>query len=310
MINGVLNVYKEAGYTSHDVVAKLRGILRQKKIGHTGTLDPDATGVLPVCLGKATKLCDLIGDWDKTYRAVLLLGRETDTEDLSGKILRESEVKISPTEISEILLSYEGSYDQIPPMYSAKKQKGKKLYELARQGIVVERQPSRVYIHDIQIQSVHLPYVEFEVTCSKGTYIRSLCRDVGQKAGCGGCMASLVRTRVSDFSLKDAMTLSQLETLYQEDALMDYVRPIDSIFPDYPFLTVEAGGNRLLMNGNSIPWEYVTIQTRECRKTMASPEEMSSCFRVYDHEGHFIGLYRKSEQEGLLKPEKLFFDIE
>ena len=121
MINGILNVHKEAGYTSHDVVAKLRGILRQKKIGHTGTLDPDATGVLPVCLGKATKLCDLIGDWDKTYRAVLLLGRETDTEDLSGKILRESEVEISPSEISRILLSFVGSYDQVPPMYSAKK---------------------------------------------------------------------------------------------------------------------------------------------------------------------------------------------
>lgn len=310
MINGVLNVYKEAGYTSHDVVAKLRGILRQKKIGHTGTLDPDATGVLPVCLGKATKLCDLIGDWDKTYRAVLLLGRETDTEDLSGKVLGESEVKISPTEISEILLSFIGSYDQIPPMYSAKKQKGKKLYELARQGIVVERQPSRVYIHDIQIQSVHLPYVEFEVTCSKGTYIRSLCRDVGQKAGCGGCMASLVRTRVSDFALKDAMTLSRIETLYREEALTDHIRPIDSIFPDYPSLTVAAGGNRLLMNGNSIPLEYVTEQTREFLKGKACPGDMSSCFRVYDHVGHFIGLYGKSEQEELLKPDKLFFDIE
>lgn len=299
MINGILNVYKEAGYTSHDVVAKLRGILRQKKIGHTGTLDPDATGVLPVCLGKATKLCDLIGDWDKTYRAQLLLGRETDTEDLSGKVLREAAVEISPSEISRILLSFVGPYDQIPPMYSAKKQKGKKLYELARQGIVVERKPSRVVIHHIQILSVNLPYVDFEVTCSKGTYIRSLCRDVGQEAGCGACMASLVRTRVSDFSLKDALTLSQIESLQNEGLLGEHLHSIDSIFPSYPSLTVKAEGNRLLMNGNSIPPELVTGLT----------DEMYPCFRVYDHEGHFIGLYEKTEQEGLLKPEKLFFDL-
>ncbi len=309
MINGILNVHKEAGYTSHDVVAKLRGILRQKKIGHTGTLDPDATGVLPVCLGKATKLCDLIGDWDKTYRAVLLLGRETDTEDLSGKVLRESEVEISPSEISRILLSFEGSYDQIPPMYSAKKQKGKKLYELARQGIVVERKPSTVFIHHIEILSVSLPYVEFEVTCSKGTYIRSLCRDVGQEAGCGACMASLVRTRVSDFLLEDALTLSQIETLQNENALTEHLRSIDSIFPSYPLLTVKAEGNRLLMNGNSIPREFITEPAQECQEEKGVPQEISPCFRVYDQEGHFIGLYRKSEQEGFIKPEKLFFDI-
>ena len=265
MINGILNVHKEAGYTSHDVVAKLRGILRQKKIGHTGTLDPDATGVLPVCLGKATKLCDLIGDWDKTYRAVLLLGRETDTEDLSGKILRESEVEISPSEISRILLSFVGPYDQVPPMYSAKKQKGKKLYELARQGIVVERKPSTVCIHHIQVLSVSLPYVEFEVTCSKGTYIRSLCRDVGQEAGCVGCMASLVRTRVSDFLLKDALTLSQIESSQNDSSLDKHLRSIDSIFPFYPSLTVKPEGNRLLMNGNSLPWEFVMGLTEKCQ---------------------------------------------
>ena len=309
MINGILNVHKEAGYTSHDVVAKLRGILRQKKIGHTGTLDPDATGVLPVCLGKATKLCDLIGDWDKTYRAVLLLGRETDTEDLSGKILRESEVEISPSEISRILLSFVGSYDQVPPMYSAKKRKGKKLYELARQGIVVEREPSTVFIHHIQVLSVNLPYVEFEVTCSKGTYIRSLCRDVGQEAGCGGCMASLVRTRVSDFLLKDALTLSQIESSQNDSSLDKHLRSIDSIFPFYPSLTVKPEGNRLLMNGNSIPWEFVMGLTEKCQDDTGVSQEIYPCFKVYDHEGHFIGLYRKSEQEGFLKPEKLFFDI-
>lgn len=309
MINGILNVYKEAGYTSHDVVAKLRGVLRQKKIGHTGTLDPDATGVLPVCLGKATKLCDLIGDWDKTYRATLLLGRETDTEDTSGTILRESEVEISPEEIGDILLSFKGVYDQVPPMYSAKKQKGKKLYELARQGIVVHREPSRLYIHDIRILSVHLPYVEFEVTCSKGTYIRSLCRDAGHRAGCGGCMASLIRTRVSDFMIEDALTLIQLETCQKEGSLDQHLRSIDSIFPSYPSVIVHEEGYKLLMNGNSIPPSFVSQLRGKGTSDNQIPEEMSPCYKVYDHREHFIGLYRKTGQEGLLKPEKLFFDV-
>ena len=153
MISGILNIKKEAGFTSHDVVAKLRGIVHQKKIGHTGTLDPDATGVLPVCLGKATKLCDIIGDWDKTYEAVLLLGKETDTEDTSGKILEEKEVTVTEEEIQNIILSFQGTYDhQIPPMYSAKKVNGKKLYELARQGIVIERKPCPVTLSSIHIK--------------------------------------------------------------------------------------------------------------------------------------------------------------
>ena len=308
MINGILNIYKEAGFTSHDVVAKLRGILQQKKIGHTGTLDPDATGVLPVCLGKATKLCDMIGDWDKTYRAVLLLGKETDTEDFSGKTIRESDVNISSSEIRDILLSFVGVYDQIPPMYSAKKQKGKKLYELARKGIVVERQPSRVTIHQLQILSVNLPYVEFEVTCSKGTYIRSLCRDVGRKAGCGACMASLVRTRVSDYHLEDAMTLSQIESLHREDSLSKYLHTIDSVFPCYSSVIIKEEGNKLLMNGNTIPPEIVR-EVIVGSQTEAEITSEMSCYKVYDYAGHFIGLYQKTEQEGFFKPVKMFFDL-
>ena len=173
MISGILNIKKEAGFTSHDVVAKLRGIVHQKKIGHTGTLDPDATGVLPVCLGKATKLCDIIGDWDKTYEAVLLLGKETDTEDTSGKILEEKEVTVTEEEIQNIILSFQGTYDQIPPMYSAKKVNGKKLYELARAGKEVERKARPVTILDIRVENIALPRAVITVTCSKGTYIRT-----------------------------------------------------------------------------------------------------------------------------------------
>ena len=165
MYNGIINVYKEKGYTSFDVVARLRGILKQKKIGHTGTLDPDAEGVLVVCLGNATKLCDLLTDKDKSYDAVLLLGKTTDTEDSSGKILTEREVNVSEQEVRDAIMSFVGEYDQIPPMYSAIKVNGKKLYELAREGIEIERKPRHVVIHDIVITSVKLPYVSFSVSC-------------------------------------------------------------------------------------------------------------------------------------------------
>ena len=188
MFDGVLNVYKEKGYTSHDVVAKLRGILGQKKIGHTGTLDPDAQGVLPVCLGKATRLCDMLTDHAKTYEAVLLLGKETDTQDISGQIIAEKEPDVSEEEVCVTIMGFVGEYAQIPPMYSARKVNGKKLYELARAGKVVERQPRQVTIYEIAIKSAALPRVTMIVRCSKGTYIRTLCHDIGQKLGCGGCI--------------------------------------------------------------------------------------------------------------------------
>ena len=191
MIHGIINVYKEKGFTSHDVVAKLRGIVGQKKIGHTGTLDPDATGVLPVCLGKATKLCDLLTDKDKTYEAVMLLGMTTDTQDITGRILEEKSTEtLTADKVREVIESFIGDYDQIPPMYSALKVNGKKLYELAREGKVVERKARPVKILDIRIIEMDLPRVRMEVSCSKGTYIRTLCHDIGQKLGCGGPMKS------------------------------------------------------------------------------------------------------------------------
>ena len=190
MMHGILNVYKEKGYTSHDVVAKLRGITGQKKIGHTGTLDPDAVGVLPVCLGKGTKVCSLLTDENKTYEAVMLLGKVTDTQDISGKVLSERPLDASEDEVRETVLSFQGEYDQIPPMYSAVKVQGKRLYELARKGQEVERKARRVEICSAEILETALPEVRMSVTCSKGTYIRTLCHDIGSKAGCGGCMIS------------------------------------------------------------------------------------------------------------------------
>ena len=251
MINGILNVYKEAGFTSHDVVAKLRGICRQKKIGHTGTLDPEAVGVLPVCLGSGTKLCDMLTDKSKEYEAVLLLGQVTDTQDVTGTVLEEHEVTVDEEQAVEAIRSFVGAYEQIPPMYSALKVNGKRLYELARAGKEVERKGRPVEIHSIEILSVSLPEITFRVACSKGTYIRTLCHDIGQKLGCGGTMKSLKRTRVGIFTIDGALKLSQLEELAAQGLLEEKVIPVEAMFTELPALTVKDAFARLIENGNA-----------------------------------------------------------
>lgn len=299
MINGIINVYKEKGYTSHDVVAKLRGILKQKKIGHTGTLDPDAVGVLPVCLGKATKLCDLLTDKDKTYEAVLLLGIETDTQDISGKILNESTVNLTKKMIETAIKKYIGEYSQIPPMYSALKVNGKKLYELAREGKTIERTPRQVYIKDIIINDINLPANEITMTidCSKGTYIRTLCHDIGSDLGCGGCMKSLIRTKVSRFSIDDGLTLSKIQQLMESNNILEYILPIDEMFQTYPKITVLESGNKYLYNGNQIKSEYIFNHNEKTE---------SGSFRLYDSNQIFIGIYEFIKDEDIYKPIKLF----
>lgn len=295
MINGIINVYKEKGYTSHDVVAKLRGILKQKKIGHTGTLDPDATGVLPVCLGKATKLCDMLTDKSKTYETVLLLGITTDTQDISGKILSEDTPDLSNEEVKKAIMEFEGDYNQIPPMFSALKVNGKKLYELAREGKVIERQSRKVSIHSIVITDITLPRVRMTVSCSKGTYIRTLCHDIGKSLGCGGCMESLLRTRVSDFRVDNSLTLDKIEELRDENKLQDYIIPIDSMFSGFPSVVVAREYNKLIYNGNCFMKEHLL---KECIESMV---------RVYDEESNFIGIYEYVEEKDYYKPIKIFF---
>lgn len=297
MINGILNVYKEAGYTSHDVVAKLRGICRQKKIGHTGTLDPDAVGVLPVCLGNATRLCDMLTDKSKEYEAVLLLGKVTDTQDISGKVLEEHPVLMEEEQAVEAVLSFLGSYEQIPPMYSALKVNGKKLYELARAGKEVERAGRPVEIHRIDILSVALPEITFRVACSKGTYIRTLCHDIGRKLGCGGTMKSLKRTRGGTFAIDDALPLGELEKLAAEGRLEEYVIPADAMFPELPCLTIRDSFRRLLENGNS----FYSNQVREELEAVDGIR-----VKVYDTEGRFYGIYAFSDEKGRYQPVKMF----
>lgn len=296
MMNGVLNIYKEAGFTSHDVVAKLRGILRQKKIGHTGTLDPDAEGVLPVCLGNATKLCGMLTEKEKTYEAVLLLGQETDTQDVSGKVLHTCPVTVDDELVRKTILGFLGSYEQIPPMYSARKVQGKKLYELAREGKEVERQARRVEISDLSIQWIRLPEVSFTVTCSSGTYIRTLCYDIGRDLGCCGCMKKLLRTRVSRFELKDSLRLAQVEEAVRAGQIESLVLPVDQMFESCAKLFMKAEADKLVYNGNP-------FKEGQTRQTEERPEEGAQV-RVYDSAGRFLGIYQYGK--GMYRPVKMF----
>ena len=296
MIHGIINVYKEKGYTSHDVVAKLRGIAGQKKIGHTGTLDPDAEGVLPVCLGKATKVCELLTDKDKTYRAVLFLGQTTDTQDASGTVLETSDISnLNESQVTEAVQSFVGEYAQIPPMYSALKVGGKKLYELAREGKTVERKARNVKIHSIKILCVDLPRVDMEVSCSKGTYIRTLCHDIGEKLGVGGCMESLLRVRVGRFVLADSLRLSEIQKAKEDGNLEKILQPIDSVFEQYRAVRIRSDQEKGLQNGNSF--------RKTDRLQNYDDQEM---VRVYDSNGHFAAVYRYVEKDHEFRIVKMF----
>lgn len=300
MINGIINIHKEAGFTSHDVVAKMRGICGQKKIGHTGTLDPMATGVLPVCLGSATKLCDMLTDKDKEYVTELLLGQTTDTQDVTGQVLTECPVNVSEEQVRAAVMSFVGDYAQVPPMYSALKVNGKKLYELARAGKEVERKARPVRILEIEILDVRLPVVKMRVACSKGTYIRTLCADIGEKLGCGGTMKSLVRTRVADFTLANAVTLGELQALRDAaapDSLEQIVLPVDMCFGECPALHIQEKWRKLLENGNS-------FYANQSVENVTHPEEQ--WVRVYREDGSFAGIYAFDKGRKWYKPIKMF----
>lgn len=316
-MDGIINVYKEKGFTSHDVVAKMRGILRMKKIGHTGTLDPEAEGVLPVCLGKGTKLCDMLTDRFKTYRAVLLLGQETDTQDTGGNVLASYPVEVTPAEVMAAVISFQGDYQQVPPMYSALKVNGKKLYELARAGKEVERQARPVTILDIQIETIRLPRVTMTVTCSKGTYIRTLCYDIGRKLGCGGCMEELLRTRVDRFALEDSLTLADIEQLRDAGTLSTRVVPVDEFFHDLPALIMHDEFDKLVHNGNPFQVTQARVESTPHLCSPESGERVASTashlanvipgrVRVYDSHYVFIGIYEYHNEKERYQPQKVF----
>lgn len=303
MINGIINVYKESGYTSHDVVAKLRGILKQKKIGHTGTLDPEAQGVLPVCLGKATKVCDLLTDKTKEYRAILRLGIVTDTQDMTGTILKESDVNCSENEIIDRISGFIGVQEQIPPMYSALKVEGKKLYELARQGIEIERKPRRITIEQIRIEDVCLPELTITVKCSKGTYIRTLCHDIGAALGCGGCMKSLLRTKVGPFSVENSVTLEEIIRCRDEGRLQEMIHPTDSVFAHLPELILPPEAERFVRNGNPL---YPKMLGADTGMPGQGCGENEMQLRVYSAEGEFLAVYGWDLEKACYRAVKMF----
>lgn len=311
-MDGIITIYKERGYTSHDVVAKLRGILHQKKIGHTGTLDPEAEGVLPVCLGKGTKLCDMLSDRTKTYQVVLRLGVSTDTEDMTGTVLEERKVTVTEEEVISVIASFVGENEQIPPMYSAKKVNGKKLYELAREGKVIERKASKVQIYESIIDRIELPYVTMTVSCSKGTYIRSLCRDIGEKLGCLGAMQSLLRTRVGEYRIEDAIKLAEVEQLVAEEKLLSHIFPVDKAFSNCPKYVVPKELNKAVDNGNSFRYNEAMLDI--ANKAMSDGDLLlghvlmpEDDIRIYKEDGMFVGLYSYDAEMGLMRPKKLFF---
>ncbi len=295
-MNGILNVYKEPGWTSSDVVAKLRGICGQKKIGHTGTLDPDAEGVLLVCLGNATRACDLLQDREKTYRTVLLLGVETETQDLSGTVTaRRTTDAITEDAVRETVAGFVGAGEQIPPMYSAIKVNGQKLYDLARQGLTVERTPRPVTIYAIAIEEISLPRVTMTVRCSKGTYIRTLCHDIGQRLCCGGVMEHLIRTENAGFSVTEALRIGEIQRLKDEGHLAQAVHPTEELFLDCPGVRVTKEADRLLLNGNPIPARFVMGTLPEAER-----------IRVSDSDGIFCGIYRCEDRARGIRPVKMF----
>ena len=311
--NGIVNVYKEKGFTSFDVVAKLRGIFGQKKIGHTGTLDPDAVGVLPICLGNGTKVVELLMDHDKEYMAELLLGMSTDTQDTTGEVVNkasETDLELlSEDKVKEAVNSFMGDIEQIPPMYSALKVNGQKLCDLARKGVEVERKPRKITVHEIELLEIKLPVVKMRVHCSKGTYIRTLCNDIGEKLGVYGCMQSLERTRVGIFGKEEALTLLQIQSLKDEGKLGEIVRPVDGLFPDYPKMKVTDEALYRLENGNVLTASEL-VEADDYVNLNSNPKEINtvkvqSCVRVYRPDMTFAGIYKKHE-DGLYKSEKMF----
>ena len=287
-MNGVLIIDKPAGWTSMDVCAKLRGVFHEKRVGHGGTLDPMATGVLPVFLGRATRAVEFATDSDKEYIAGIKLGVITNTQDTTGEILEEHPVTADQAALEAVLPQFTGALEQVPPMFSAIKKDGKKLYELARKGIEVERKTRSIVIKKLELTNrIDDTTYELRVLCSKGTYVRTLCHDIGAALGCGAAMCSLRRSMAAGYTLSDAVTLEQV--LSAEDPAT-LTRPVDGCFAEYPAVTIDGKNLFRAKNGTPFPWE--------------GAEET---YRVYDPEGSFLLL--GACKDGMITTIKSFFEV-
>ena len=289
-MNGILLIDKQPDWTSNDVVAKLKGILHQRRIGHSGTLDPMATGLLVVFVGRATRAVEFAEGHDKRYLAGLRLGITTDTQDITGTVLEEKNVSVSMEELDQALALFRGEIQQVPPMYSAIKHQGRRLYDIARKGGQVERAPRTITIHDLRVTGGKGGDWLLDVSCSKGTYVRTLCHDLGQTLGCGGCMSSLRRVQAGQFSVDQAVTLEQVQIMADEGRAEELLLPVDSLFDQYPACVVDAAQEKKIRCGNQVESGLAV-----------------GMYRVYNQGGDFLMLGRA--EDGKMKTVKSFFEV-
>ena len=286
-MNGIVIVDKPEGWTSQDVTARLRRVFNTRRIGHGGTLDPMATGVLPVFVGRATRGVEFFEHAEKTYETVLRLGITTDTEDISGTVLSEQDAFVTGEQLEAVLQKFRGEIMQVPPMYSALKINGQKLVDLARKGKEVERQPRPITIHELTLRGMEADGIHLRVRCSKGTYIRTLCKDIGEALGCGGCMAALRRVTAGEYTIKESVPL---QTLLETEDPEQYLRPVDSMFRNYPAVTLTSKQETRCRNGNSFS---ITLE--------------DGTYRVYSQNGDFLALSRV--ESGIMSTIKSFFEV-
>lgn len=298
-MDGIIAVWKPAGWTSHDVVAKVRRIVRMKRIGHAGTLDPMVTGVLPLCLGRSTRMVEYLQERPKAYEAVIQLGIATDTEDLTGSVLEETGIRVTREQIQQVLQSFTGEIDQVPPMFSAVKVDGKRLYELAREGKTVERKSRKVTIHQIDLLQTDLetdrPRFSFSVICSKGTYIRTLCVDIGRALGVPAAMAELTRTMSGGITREQCVTLEELEELQAAGRLEEKLLPSDLAIDHLQRVQADAAVTQIALRGQKIPY-----------KRLAASFDSRGLVRLYGENDAFIGIYEADDEASVLKPVKVF----
>jgi len=305
-MDGILNILKPPGMTSFDVVAFLRGLTGVRKIGHVGTLDPMAAGVLPVCVGRATKAVEFLMEKDKIYRAEVVLGVTTDTQDTTGTVLDRKKPELSDNDIIQAVASFRGKYMQLPPMYSALRVNGKKLYQLAREGIETERHRREVEIYSAEVLDIRRNddiRVLLEVRCSKGTYIRTLCADIGDALGCGGCMSFLLRLKAGPFSISDSVTLEELSGKKDEGDLEDLTIRIDRAFESFGSCVLDDNSERKFMNGMQVPLSQIRTDGNG-----GTDEVAGGLMRVYGCDGRFIalGMIIQKENGNYLKVKKFF----
>lgn len=286
-MDGIVIVDKPQGWTSQDVTARLRRVFGTRRIGHGGTLDPMATGVLPVFVGRATRAVEFFEHAEKTYETVLRLGLTTDTEDTTGTVLTECPVSFTEEQLQETLEAFRGEILQVPPMYSALKVNGQKLCDLARKGKTVDRQPRPITVHELTLLDRGEDTLRLRVRCSKGTYIRTLCKDIGEKLGCGGCMESLRRVAAGEYTIREAVPL---QTLLETDAPENYLRTVDTMFRNYPAVTLTANQETRCRNGNAF-----------------SLRHPNGTYRAYSQSGEFLMLARVSD--GVMSTVKSFFQV-